>query len=163
MSIMNFTSLATLLFHYNDVIMGAIASQITSPLIVYSIVYSDANQRKYQSSASLAFVQEIHQGPVNSPHKWPVTWKMFPFDYVIMFQQFVQVNVKISKPDITGLFWGNHQWLVDSPHKGPAIQTAFPFHDIIMNSQDHGLQTGYQYSWKYHFVNHSSWYLPEHD
>ena len=64
--------------------MGAIASQITSLTIVYSIVYSDADQRKHQSSASLAFVQGIHRGTVNSPHKWPVTRKMFPFDDVIM-------------------------------------------------------------------------------
>ena len=64
--------------------MGTIASQITSLAIVYSIDYSSANQRKHQSSASLAFVQGIHRGPVNSPHKWPVTRKMFPFDDVIM-------------------------------------------------------------------------------
>ena len=37
-------------------IMGAIASQITSLTIVYSTVYSGADQRKHQSSASLAFV-----------------------------------------------------------------------------------------------------------
>ena len=42
--------------HYNDVIMGVIASQITSLTIVFSTVYSDAAQRKHQSSASLAFV-----------------------------------------------------------------------------------------------------------
>ena len=71
--------------NYCDVIMGAIASQITSLTIVYSTVYSDADQRKHQSSASLAFVRGIHRGPVNSPHKWPVTWKMFLFDDVIMF------------------------------------------------------------------------------
>ena len=71
-------------FHYNDVIMGEIASQITSLTIVYSTVYSDADQRKHQSSASLAFVRGIHRGPVNSPHKRPVTRKMFPFDDVIM-------------------------------------------------------------------------------
>ena len=70
--------------HYSDVIMGAIASQITSLTIVYSAVYSDADQRKHQSSASLAFVGGIHRRPVNSPHKWPVTRKMFPFDDVIM-------------------------------------------------------------------------------
>ena len=64
--------------------MGAIASQITSLTIVYSIVYSDGDQRKHQSSASLAFVRGIHRGPVNFPHKWPVTRKMFPFDDVIM-------------------------------------------------------------------------------
>ena len=67
------------IYHYNDVIMGAIASQIISLTIVYSTVYSDADQRKYQSSASLAFVRGIHRWPVNSPHKWPVTRKMFPF------------------------------------------------------------------------------------
>ena len=64
--------------------MGAIASQITSLTIVYSTVYSGADQRKHQSSASLAFVRGIHRGSVNSPHKWSVTREMFPFDDVIM-------------------------------------------------------------------------------
>ena len=64
--------------------MGAIASQITRLTIFYSTVYTDADQRKHQSSASLAFVWGIHRGPGNSPHKWPVTRKMFPFDDVIM-------------------------------------------------------------------------------
>ena len=75
--------------------MGAMASQITSLTIVYSTVYSGADQRKYQSSASLAFVWGIHrspvnsphQGPVNSPYKGPITRKMFPFDDVIMDQR----------------------------------------------------------------------------
>ena len=39
--------------------MGGIASQITSLTIVYSTVYPDADQRKHQSSASLAFVRGI--------------------------------------------------------------------------------------------------------
>ena len=64
--------------------MGMIVSQITSFTIIYSTVYSDLDQRKQQSSASLAFMREIHRGPVNSPHKWPVTRKMIPFDDVIM-------------------------------------------------------------------------------
>ena len=71
-------------FHYDDVIMSAIASQITSLAIVNSTVYSNADKKNHQSSASLAFVWGIHRGPVNSPHKWPVTRKMFPFDDVIM-------------------------------------------------------------------------------
>ena len=79
-----FSMYGTVHIHYDDVIMGAIASQITSLTIVYSTVYSDANQRKHQSSASLAFVWGIHRGAVNSPHKWPVTRNMFPFDDVIM-------------------------------------------------------------------------------
>ena len=70
--------------HYTDVIMSAMASQITSLTIVYSTFYSDADQRKHQSSASLAFVWGIHRWPVNSPHKGPVTRKMLPFDDVIM-------------------------------------------------------------------------------
>ena len=64
--------------------MGTIASQITNFTIVYSTVYSDADQRKYLSSASLAIVWGIHRRPVNSPHIWPVTRKMCPFDDVIM-------------------------------------------------------------------------------
>ena len=55
--------------------------------IVYSTVYSGEDQRKHQSSASLAFVRGIHRSPVNSPHKGPVTRKMCPFDDVIMFSQ----------------------------------------------------------------------------
>ena len=70
--------------HYNDVIMSAMASQITSLKIVYSTVCSGTDQRKHQSSASLAFVRGIHRSPVKSQHKRPVTQKKFPFDYVII-------------------------------------------------------------------------------
>ena len=70
--------------HYSDVMMGTMASPITSFTIVYWTVYSGADQRKHQSSVSLTFVPGIHRWPVNSPHKWPVTRKMFPFDDVIM-------------------------------------------------------------------------------
>ena len=61
-----------------------VSSQITSITIIYSNVLSGADKRKHHSSASLAFVRGIHRWPVNSPHKWPVTRKMFPFDDVIM-------------------------------------------------------------------------------
>ena len=70
--------------HYSDVIMNVMAYQITGVWIVYSTVCSGADQRKHQSSVSLAFVRGIHRSPVNSPHKWPVTRKMFPFDDVFM-------------------------------------------------------------------------------
>ena len=90
--------------NYTDVMTGAIASQITSLTIVYSTVYSDAYQRKHHTSALLAFVRGIHRGPVNSPHKWPVTLKMLPFDDVIMNQHsnlagsptIHQPNIKLS-------------------------------------------------------------------
>ena len=63
--------------------MGAMASKITSLTNVYWTVYLGTDQRKHQSSASLAFVQGILWWLVNSPHKWPVSRKMFPFDDVI--------------------------------------------------------------------------------
>ena len=64
--------------------MGAMVSQITSLMIVYSTVYSGADQTKHQSSVSRAFVLGIHRWPMNSLHKGLVTWKVFPFDEVIM-------------------------------------------------------------------------------
>ena len=54
---------------YSDVIMSTTASQITGVSFVYSTVCSGIDQRKHQSSASLAFVRGIHRSPVNSPHK----------------------------------------------------------------------------------------------
>ena len=64
--------------------MRAIVSKITGVSIACSTVGSDADQRKHQSSASLAFVRGTHRWAVNSPHKRPVTRQMFPFDDVIM-------------------------------------------------------------------------------
>ena len=85
--------------HCTDVIMVAMASQITSLTSVYSSVYSGAHQRNHQSSP--AFVWGIHRWQVNSPYIWSVTRKMFPFVNVIMyfwnrrkidfFQQFVSM------------------------------------------------------------------------
>ena len=69
--------------HYNDVIMGTMASQMTSLTIVYSTAYSDADQRKHQKHR----VTGLCAG--NSPHKWPVTRKMFPFDDVILHSGFM--------------------------------------------------------------------------
>ena len=65
--------------------MSAMASLITGVSIVCSTVCSGADQRKHQSSASLAFLRGNHRSPVDSPHKGPVTRKMFPFDDVIMY------------------------------------------------------------------------------
>ena len=70
--------------HYGDVIMSVISPQITVVSILCTVVCSGADQRKHQSSASMDFVRGIHRSPVNSPHKGPVTWKMFPFDDVTM-------------------------------------------------------------------------------
>ena len=86
--------------------MGAMASQITSLAIVYSTVYSGADQRKHQSSASPAFVRGIHQWPVNSPHKWPLMRKMFPFDDVIM--NTTLCNEIVSNVTRRGVTWPTH-------------------------------------------------------
>ena len=72
--------------HYNDVIMGAMASRITCVSVVCSNVCSGAHQRKHQSSSSLAVVRGIHRWLVNSSHKGPVTRKMLPFNDIIMFE-----------------------------------------------------------------------------
>ena len=71
------------------------ASKITGVSIVCTAVWSGADQRKHQSSASLAFVRRIHRWPVNSLHKGSVTRKMFPFDDVIV--------ESISMPPETGV------------------------------------------------------------
>ena len=64
--------------------MSVMVTQIFSLTIVCSNFYWGADQRKYQSSVSLAFVRGIRRWSVNSLHKRPVTRKMFPFDDVIM-------------------------------------------------------------------------------
>ena len=63
--------------HYSDVIMAVM-------FIVYSTIYSGADQRKHHSSALLTFVRGSRRWPVYSPHKLPVTRKLLPFDDVIM-------------------------------------------------------------------------------
>ena len=85
--------------YYSDVIMSTMASQITGISIVCSTVCSGADQRKHQSSASVVFVRGIHRWPVDSPHKGPVTRKMFPFDDVIMW--IVMVTTSYGHDTIT--------------------------------------------------------------
>ena len=96
---------------------GAMAYQITSLTIVYSAVYSGADQRKHQSSASLAFVRGIHRWAVNSPHKWPVKRKRLPFHdvimaiYIICFNE-LRLSIRWIRVDMlkfelnAGLYWG---------------------------------------------------------
>ena len=121
---MHITSQELATVHFNDVIMNAMASQITSLTIVYSAVYSGANQRKHQSSASLAFVRGIHR--VNSPHKGPVTRSMFPFDDVIMNRPFGDVAG-------TGRFYPNRRHDVEKLfailalcEENPLVTDGFP-------------------------------------
>ena len=73
--------------YYEETVMSSrwpLNEHITGVSIVCSTVGWGANQRKHQSSPSLAFVRGIHRWLVNSPHIRPVTRTMFPFDDVIM-------------------------------------------------------------------------------
>ena len=79
------------LSHYSDVIVSAMASQITGAAIVDSTALF--RRRSYETSKRLVtgLCEGIHQWPVNSPHKGSVTMlaqKMFPFDDVIMNEVF---------------------------------------------------------------------------
>ena len=127
-------------WHYCDVIMSPTASQITSVTIVYSIVYSGTDQRKHQSSASLAFVRGIHRRPVNSPHKWPVTRKMFPFDDVIMIwdammSMWDHCSV-VSHTIMVRVIWASdacyhtHSSLSGSLYRHPASRTGSPARSV---------------------------------
>ena len=93
--------------HNSDVTMGAMAYRITSLTTVYSSVCSGADQRKYQSSASLAFVRGIHRWPVNFSHKGPVTRKTVPFDDVIMvMRDSKDPGVRAAQPKVdSGRKW----------------------------------------------------------
>ena len=99
--------------------MSAIAAHITSLTILYSTVYPGADQSKHQSSASLAFVWGIHRGPVNSPHKWPVTRKMFPFDdkswqfYIILSCEQRHYGIKHTGA-LSVWMWPEWKWLTRS-------------------------------------------------
>ena len=116
--------LHVLKYHYNDVIMCAMASQITSLTIVYSTVYSGTDQRKHQSFAPLAFVRGIHRWPVNSPYKWPVTLKLFSFDNVIMIGMIAKLgDIHLA---VRGVYWSDnlfftckitYNWLSRGPRR----------------------------------------------
>ena len=96
--------------------MGTTASQITSLAIVYSTVYSGTDQRKLQSSASLAFVWGIHQRPVNSPHKGPVARKMFPSDDIDLIAKFTKLPPNC--PIFPKFSWGGGRLCPQTPLAG---------------------------------------------
>ena len=104
---------------------------------------------KHQSVTGL--YDRNHRWPVDSPHKGPVTQKMFPFDDVIMHYRDKTVSCFIMGIPILvrhylyietppsfreRTLWGVLPW-VNSPHKGPVTRKMFPFDDVIMT----GLQT----------------------
>ena len=105
--------------HYSDIIMSAMASQITSWRLFTQPFIQGAGQTKHQSSASLAFVRGIHRWPANSPHKGPVTRKMFPSDDVIMVGH---VCFQVSQAFMTFDFIFDTRWHHSRrPTKPPSV------------------------------------------
>ena len=85
----------------NDVIMSVMASLITGISIVYSTVYSSTDQFTWWL--------------VNNSHKGPITWKMFPFDHVIMIgSHFISdISILLCFICITKIFSNSISLLVD--------------------------------------------------
>ena len=126
-----------------DVIMGAMESQITSFTIVYSTVHSDADQRKHQSSALLASVQGIHRWPVNSPHKWPVMRKMFPFD---------DVMIQGARPCPCGIMAVCHSYMLQKFH-----------HTVVLSYYDLTVLFDAHHRFRYHIIHiHSQYHLGDY-
>ena len=111
--------------NYSFVIMGTMVCQITSSTIVYSAVYSGADQRKHQSSASLAFVRGINRWSVISQHKGPVTRKMFPFGDVTM--QYQSYSCEILLVGACGLKWVN---ILLYPSHNEVVWGVYWFHSV---------------------------------
>ena len=106
-------------FHYSDLMMSTVASQITSVSIVCLAICSGADQRKHQISASLAFVESTATG--GFPHEGPVTWKVFSLEDVIMVRT-QRKHDDVIKWKHFPRYWpfvrGIHRSPVNSPHKG---------------------------------------------
>ena len=92
--------------HYNVDIMSAITSQITSLAIVYSIVNSGADERKHQSSASLAFVQEIHRWPVYGQFSIYFTiWNYFLMPLIFNLRCWGYSSCVVAHKERPEVFW----------------------------------------------------------
>ena len=75
-------ALGTCCHNYDDVIMTTMASHHCLLSRLFGRRSTKTSKHRVTS-----LVRGIHRGPVNSPHKWPVTRKMFPFDDVIIIDR----------------------------------------------------------------------------
>ena len=95
--VFNFVVICT---HYGDVVMGTVASQIISLTIVYSTVYSGADQRKHQSFASLAFVRgitgEFPAQMASNEENVSIWWRHHVFIALLMRRSSIQEYVQMS-------------------------------------------------------------------
>ena len=134
--------------HDSDVIMGAMASQITSLTLVYSTVYSGADKKQHKSTASLAFVRGIHRWPVDSPHKWPIARKMFPFNDVIMQRFSDYCKFHIPENLRNRHFYDDFKHFINSLATQYCLLTAMfaPNHQVL-NFTDKSHNTNTFFSW----------------
>ena len=128
--------------------MSTMASQITSVLIVCSTVCTDADQRKHQSSASLAFVRGIHRWPMCSPHKGPVTRKIFSFDDAIMNASYFvtsglfSLNANVAATKWPPVYQGHYKRIFLNWNISISIKILFKFASTIpMNNMPSFFQT----------------------
>ena len=126
--------------HYNAVIMSTMAAQLTSLAIVYSTVYSGADQRKNQTSTLLAFLLGIHRWPVNSFAQWASNAEIFPFDDVFTIYM---------KPNICILTQHNHEqygrWSALLPTGWELTDSCRVFYkSLTINTQDKKLRLNFQ-------------------
>ena len=121
--------------HYSGFIMSATASQITGVSIVCSTVCSGADQTKHQSSVLPALAKRTHRWTVDSPHKGPVTRKMFPFDDVIMVPCLQEAQKRfLWNSDIMSNYQPAHS--VPKPHLlwGYGMEHPFSSWPILLNA-----------------------------
>ena len=96
---------------------------------------------------ALAFVREIHRKPVNSPHKRPVTRKMFPFDDVMM----VTPGIKKYIPTNGNLIF--MAYLI-----APLVTLQFPLIQFMTSESKSSRMSNYGIHQTY-FMNYTSLFL----
>ena len=128
--------------HYNDIIMGAIASQITSLASIDSAVWLDADQRKHQSSASQAFVRGNHRRPASDKSTAPSASRTIkcisgnsPVQYRSWGYKF-GIKGSIENIPLTPLRYGSNMKSVISKHM-LRIKFMGAYYEIATDATDH--------------------------
>ena len=156
-----------LLLHYDDVIMSAITSQITSLTIVYSIVYSDADQRKHQSYASLAFVWGIHRDRwIIHRDRWiPRTngqlrgkcFHLMTSSWCTPFHNYGTINsytLDAYSDNTGGRFYYSKQWFILIPVCKSKLTTSNLWHEISYPLPNFNDCTVEVWEWISNFISH---------
>ena len=148
------TTVYLLRVHYIDAIMTTMASQITSLAVVYWIVIYAYIKKKISKLRVTGLCAGNSPGPVNSPHKGPVTQKMFPFDDVIIYAPFW--------PPLGSLILGSNAPRVASSQRKYNILHAKPqiHHHFMAFNTLRPRHNGRHYAddiFKWNFLNENVW------